>query len=395
MINIFAHATAVLPDRVIEDALVAAEDGVITEVTAARPGAVPAEAVDLRGALLLPGLVDTHSDGLEKELNPRPNAEFDVDFAVASFEGRVRAAGVTTIYHGIGYQTAPRKGRDLDRAVAITEAVARRAGGDPMVDHRFLFRLDARDPAALAALGPRLAALDLDVPPLVSYEDHTPGQGQYRDPVYYRKWLEGSQGISAEQAQTKMDALVADRDTRAWHRPVALDWLSEQARTGRARVLAHDPVTAEEVALAHERGVRVAEFPTTVEAARAARELGLDIVAGAPNVLRGGSHSGNVAARELIAAGLADALSSDYLPSAMLAAAMRLAADGLVPLHRAVALVTSGPARVAGLTDRGALVPGARADLVAVAVAGGWPTVRLSHCAADRIPEARPLELSW
>ncbi|MDF5757068.1 alpha-D-ribose 1-methylphosphonate 5-triphosphate diphosphatase [Spongiactinospora sp. TRM90649] len=395
MTRVYAHARAVLPDRVIEDALVVTEDGVITDVAEARPGAVPAEATDLRGALLLPGLVDTHSDGLEKELNPRPNAEFDVDFAVASFEGRVRAAGVTTIFHGVGYQSAPRKGRDLGRAVAITEAIRRRAGQDPMVDHRFLFRLDARDPEALAALGPRLADLKADVPPLVSYEDHTPGQGQYRDPAYYRGWLEGSQGVSREQAQSMMDALVAERNTRAWHRPVALGWLAEQARLGHARVLAHDPVTAAEVADAYSNGVRVAEFPTTVEAARAARELGMDIVAGAPNVLRGGSHSGNVAAVELISADLADALSSDYMPSAMLAAALRLAGDGVVPLPRAVALVTSGPARVAGLDDRGFIAPGARADLVAVTISGGWPTVRLVHRAADHLPAHRALEPSW
>jgi alpha-D-ribose 1-methylphosphonate 5-triphosphate diphosphatase len=386
MTRIYAHATAVLPDRVLHDALVVVEDGIITEVTAARPGAVPADAVDLRGALLLPGLVDTHSDGLEKELHPRPNAEFDVDFAVASFEGRVRAAGVTTVFHGIGYQTSERKGRDVAQAVTLTSAIRRRIGDHPMVDHRFLFRLDARDPAALAALGPQLAGLDIDVPPLVSYEDHTPGQGQYRDPAYYRRWLEGNHGISRDQAQSAMDDLVADRDTRAWHRPVALSWLAEQAALGTAKLLAHDPVTAAEVADAHAHGVRVAEFPTTVEAARAARELGMDVVAGAPNVLRGGSHSGNVAAVELVAAGLADALSSDYMPSAMLAAALRLADLDIVPLPAAVALVSSGPARVAGLTDRGAIVPGLRADLVAVTVESGWPTARLVLAAGDRIP---------
>jgi alpha-D-ribose 1-methylphosphonate 5-triphosphate diphosphatase len=384
----FAHATAVLPDRVLEDALVVVENGIITDVTAM--GAVPADATDLRGALLLPGLVDTHSDGLEKERNPRPNTEFDVDFAVASFEGRVRAAGVTTVFHGIGYQTAPNKGRDIEQAVTITTSIRRRRGEDPMVDHRFLFRLDARDPAGLAALGPQLAGLESDVPPLVSYEDHTPGQGQYRDPDYYRRWLEGTQDISQAQAQAVMDELVADRDTREWHRPVALSWLAEQAELGHARVLVHDPVTAEEVAHAHAHGCVVAEFPTTVEAARAAKELGMDVVAGAPNVLRGGSHSGNVSAEELIAAGLADALSSDYMPTAMLAAAMRLADRGLVPLPRAVALVSSGPARVAGLTGRGVIVPGARADLVAVTVGGGWPTVRLVHAAGDGITVLEP-----
>lgn len=383
-LRILAHATAVLPDRVLDDALVVAEDGVLTDVSE-RTGPVPAEAVDLRGALLLPGLVDTHSDGLEKELRPRPGAEFDPDFAVASFEGRVRAAGVTTIFHGIGYQSDNRKGRTVAGAQRLEQAITERAtSGAAMVDHRLLLRLDARDPGALTALQEAVAAYAVTETPLVSFEDHTPGQGQYADKAYYRRWLEGTEGLTPEEAQAKMDTYVTDRDGREWHRDVAFAWLSERALAGDLRLLAHDPVTAEEVAGVHERGAAVAEFPTTLEAARAARERGMRIVAGAPNILRGASHSGNVSAAELVAADVVDGLSSDYLPSTPLAAALYLANMGPagLPLPDAVRLVTSGPAAVAGLTDRGALVPGLRADLAAVTVDNGWPTVRLVTTAA-------------
>jgi alpha-D-ribose 1-methylphosphonate 5-triphosphate diphosphatase len=381
--RIYAHATAVLPDRVLEDALVAVEDGLITEV-AARTGPVPYGAVDLDGALLLPGLVDTHSDGLEKEVRPRPGAEFDPDFAVASFEGRVRAAGVTTIFHGIGYQSDGRKERTVAAAQRLEHAITGRAAtGTALVDHRLLLRLDARDPAALTALKAAVAGYaDRTAVPLVSFEDHTPGQGQYADPAYYRRWLEGTEGLSSADAQAKLETYTADREGRAWHRDVAFAWLSERARAGGLRLLAHDPVTAEEIAAVHARGVAVAEFPTTLEAARAARAHGMHIVAGAPNVLRGGSHSGNVSATDLIAAAAVDALSSDYLPSTPLAAALRLAVSG-TPTHEAVRLVTAGPAAVAGLTDRGALAPGLRGDLVAVTVDGGWPTVRLVTTVTD------------
>lgn len=410
---IFTHATAVLPDRVLEDALVAAEDGVLTEVRS-RTGPVPAEAVDLRGALLLPGLVDTHSDGLEKELRPRPGAEFDPDFAVSSFEGRVRAAGVTTIFHGIGYQSDGRKDRTVAGAQRLEQAITTRAAtGAALVDHRLLLRLDARDPDALIALQEAIArygpvrvgpigpagrpigpagvagvASPLsppapgEPPPLVSFEDHTPGQGQYADPAYYRRWLEGTEGLTPGEAQARLETYTSDREGRAWHRDVAFAWLSERARAGALRLLAHDPVTAEEIAGVHERGAAVAEFPTTLEAARAAYECGMHVVAGAPNILRGGSHSGNVSASDLVGAGTVDALSSDYLPSTPLAAALRIAADGL-PLPQAVRLVTSGPAGVAGLTDRGALTPGLRADLTAVTIDGGWPTVRMVTTAPD------------
>jgi len=380
--RIFAHATAVLPDRVLEDALVAVEDGRITEV-GARTGPVPAEAVDLRGALLLPGLVDTHSDGLEKEVRPRPGAEFDPDFAVASFEGRVRAAGVTTIFHGIGYQSDGRKERTVAGARRLEQAItARAATGAALVDHCLLLRLDARDPDALGALQDAVARYAPVETPLVSFEDHTPGQGQYADPAYYRRWLQGTEGLTPEEAQARLESYTSDREGRAWHRDVAFAWLSARARAGDLRLLAHDPVTADEVAGVHERGAAVAEFPTTLEAARAARERGMHIVAGAPNILRGGSHSGNVSAADLVAADTVDALSSDYLPSTPLAAALRLAADGL-PLPAAVRLVTSGPAAVAGLTDRGALTPGLRADLTTVTIDNGWPTVRQVTTAPD------------
>ncbi|MFD0472280.1 amidohydrolase family protein [Nonomuraea thailandensis] len=208
-------------------------------------------------------------------------------------------------------------------------------------------------------------------PPLVSFKDHTPGQGQYRDSAVYRRWLEGTEGISPEEAQRRVETLVAERDTRIGHREIALGRLAELAAQGRARLLAHDPVTAAEIDVAVANGVAVAEFATTTGAARAARERGLRVVAGAPNVLRGGSHSGNVSAAELVAAGLVDGLSSDYLPSTPLAAALLLAARGIVPLPRAVALVTSGPAAVAGLADRGALVAGQRGDLAVVTVERG------------------------
>lgn len=382
---VLAHATAVLPDRVIDDALVVAEDGVLVEVTAAVRGAVPAEAVDLRGALLLPGLVDTHSDGLEKELRPRPGAEFDVDFAVTGFEGRVRAAGVTTLYHGVGFQTDAVKGRTLAQARRISTALRRRrASGHAVVDHRLLLRVDARDEHALEAVEAMLTAEGTATCPLLSFEDHTPGQGQYRDPEYYRHYVQETEGLTEEQARAKVAEIVSERNTRAWHRQVALEWLGGVARAGRAVLLAHDPVTPQEIAHVHTHGAAVAEFPTTLEAARAAKATGMHVVAGAPNVLRGGSHSGNVAAAELIAEHLVDALSSDYLPTSLLAAVVQVSRAGLVTLPQAVRLVTSGPAEMAGLTDRGRLEPGARADLIAATVDAGWPTARWVHRVDDR-----------
>lgn len=377
-----AHATAVLPDRVQADALVLAEDGVITDVAPITAGLVPPDAIDVRGALVLPGLIDTHSDGLEKEIRPRPGAEFDIDFAVCGFEGRVRAAGVTTLFHGIGFQGNEEKGRSVQQARRVTGALRRRReSGHAIVDHRLLLRVDARDPEALTAVRGLLDA-EPGVP-LISYEDHTPGQGQFHDVSVYRNYIQGTQGLTDAEADEHVVRTIRERGELEWHRPVALEWLGRVSGDGRAVLLAHDPATADEITQVYAHGARVAEFPTTLEAARAARAAGMHVVAGAPNVLRGGSHSGNVAASALIAEGLVDALSSDYLPTSLLAAVLMIERTGLATLPEAVRLVTGGPAALAGLTDRGRLEAGARADLLVATLDGVWPTARLVHRADD------------
>jgi alpha-D-ribose 1-methylphosphonate 5-triphosphate diphosphatase len=166
----------------------------------------------------------------------------------------------------------------------------------------------------------------------------------------------------------------------------ALTWLGDLARAGHIRLFGHDLATPEDVAAAADRGCTVAEFPTTLDAARAARDRGMLVVAGAPNVVRGGSHTGNVSAAELVVAGVADSLASDYLPSSMLPAAVRLVRDGVLSLPHAVRLITSGPAACVGLCDRGALTEGFRADLVLTDLSKTWPVAHVistqSHTAA-------------
>ncbi|MBK1783014.1 alpha-D-ribose 1-methylphosphonate 5-triphosphate diphosphatase [Prauserella cavernicola] len=368
---VLGHVRAVLPDRVLDDALVAVRDGVLAAVEPHRPG-VTAD-VDGQGLLCLPGLVDVHSDGLEKERLPRPGAELPIEFALLSFEGKLRAAGVTTVFHGAGFEES--SGRGLARSVstALDVCGAVDAHHDGLVDHRILYRLDVRCPTGLAALRDRLAGLT--EPALVSHEDHTPGQGQYADRTYFERYLSGSRGMSEHEARDVVDELIEQRAGRLTVRDESLGWLGEQAHAGRVRLLGHDPATAGEIDALRERGGRVAEFPTTVEAARAARQQDLAVVMGAPNVLRGGSHNGNTSAQELVDLGLVTALASDYLPSGLLGAALLLAEQKLVTLPEAVALVTSGPADVAGLTDRGRLEPGLRADLALVAPGEPWPAV--------------------
>lgn len=369
------NSRAVTPDAIVEDATIVAEDGVVVSIT--ERGPVPPHALDARGAYCLAGLIDSHSDGLERELSPRPGAEFPAAFALVSFEGRVRAAGVTTVYHGVGFEEDSRKERTIRQAVELSDVIQdRRRSGVALIDHRLLYRLDARDPAGLAALTQRLPHDDhAGALPLVSFEDHTPGQGQYRDTTYFVQWLVGTQNLTQHEAIERVAERRRERDERLDQRSLAGAWLGEEAHAKRIRLMAHDPASADDVATAVSLNAHIAEFPTSVEAARAALERGLFTVMGAPNVLRGRSHSGNVSARELIARGLCTALASDYLPSTMLAAAFLLADHALVPLPAAIGLVTHGPARVVGLEDRGRLQVGYRADAVVVSFEHHWPTV--------------------
>jgi alpha-D-ribose 1-methylphosphonate 5-triphosphate diphosphatase len=367
---VLGHVRAVLPDAVLDDARVVVREGRIAAVEP-HPAGSGCD-VDGRGLLCVPGLIDVHSDALEREHKPRPSAQLPWDFALLSLEGKLRAAGITTVFHGAGFQHKTSRGteRTPRTAKVLCETVAAR--GAAQVDHRVLYRLDIRSAEGAAMLREQLGhAVGT---PLVSHEDHTPGQGQYTDRGYMEEYLIGADGMSAEQAREHVDELIAERSRYLPILDENLTWLGELARAGRIRLAGHDPDSPEAVAALCARGGSVAEFPTTLEAARAAREHGLPIVMGAPNVLRGTSHSGNVSARELVRHGLVTALASDYLPSGLLTAAFRLAAAGLAELPAALRLVTAGPAEVAGLPDRGALLPGLRADL-ALVEPGALPTV--------------------
>ena len=377
------HVRAVLPDAVLDDARVVVREGRIAEV-GPHPAGFTADA-DGGGCWLLPGLIDVHSDVLAREAQPRPGVTLPPEVALDAARDRMRAAGVTTTFHGLAYQSRSAVGLEIGSPRADELAPSLDAAGEPA-----LHRLDVRSGTGRALLEQRLAALPRRrLPIVVSHEDHTPGQGQYADPVTMRRWLENGEGMSPERAHEHVEWWRATRDERLDQRADTLAWLGSLAAAGRIVLFGHDPETAQDAEQLRARGGRVAEFPTTLAAARAARDLGLLVVAGAPNVVRGGSHAGNVSAAALVADGLVDALASDYLPWSLLSASVHLAASGLLPLPRAVGLVTGGPAACVGLADRGALAPGLRADLLLADLAGTRPRVlsvlTASHPCSDNL----------
>lgn len=377
------HIRAVTPGGILENQLISVADGVIEAV---RPhhGGTRAD-FDGGGRLCLPGLVDLHSDALAREYRPRPGVLLPVDLAIQSAEGNLLAAGVTTAFHAVSFQLESAVGVPIEspRAPEVHSAV--RGYPDPRMDHRILHRLDVRCRGGVqmfrGGLGGAGASADV---PLVSYEDHTPGQGQYRDRRVMERWLEHEQHMSRAQAEQHVDQLTARRNEELPFREETLAWLAALAAEGSIRLMGHDAVTPAEIDDLAARHASIAEFPTTLDAARHAAARSIYTVAGAPNVLLGGSHSGNVSALDLAGEGVLDILASDYLPSSLLPAAFEIARLGYSSLPAAIGMISANPAAAVGLTDRGSLEAGRRADLVLCADAHLRPRVVRTFTALEQ-----------
>jgi alpha-D-ribose 1-methylphosphonate 5-triphosphate diphosphatase len=373
---LLTNATLVLPDSMLVGSIEIA-DG---QIAALQPGRshVPG-AIDCEGDLLLPGAVDLHTDNLERQVNPRTNARWPSRSALLAHDAQCAAAGVTTVFDALCVGDL---GFDEDRTRTCTDGVADLDALAPTgllkAAHFLHLRCEVPAPAMLALLE-RFA--DHPGVRMVSLMDHTPGIGQYGDLARYRALRRGD-GQSEQEIEAKIAFLQERRERlRAPQRRALIARMQ-----GTSAVLAsHDDRTIEEVAENVADGIRISEFPVTEDAASAASRAGMRVIAGAPNLVRGGSHTGNIAAADLVRAGLVDALASDYVPCSLIEAAFALAAAGLLVLPEAVALVSTNPARMAGLNDRGALVAGQRADLLRIRVHEGQPVIRSVWREGERV----------
>ena len=330
-----------------------------------------AGALDLGGDWLLPGLVEMHTDNLERHVMPRPKVSFPMQAAVQAHDAEVAAAGITTVLDAIGVGDPYGDGfRSRDQS-ALLEVLDRLEAADALrADHHVHVRSELPAPNARELFEPFMAHARLR---LVSLMDHTPGQRQWTDIAHARTYYTGKKGWS----DAKFDEEVRRAPARqAEHAAPHRRWFADFARTRGIALATHDDTTVAHVDEAHALGAAMSEFPTTLAAARRAKALGLATIAGAPNVVRGGSHSGNVSALELAREGVLDALSSDYVPASLLLAAWILRRDAGFSLPEAVAVVSRNPARACGFADRGDIAPGLRGDLVRVREVDGQPVVR-------------------
>lgn len=377
--TILANARLILADAVLPGGIVI-EDGIIAEIL---PGdAIPKGAQDLGGDYLAPGMVELHTDNLERHMRPRPGVDWPHAQAILAHDRELAGCGITTVFDAMRVGSVVSQGPDQDyekyaRELAH-ELIDLRRQGVLKISHLLHLRAEVCSETLIAELdefGPE------DRVGIISLMDHTPGQRQYRDISKLAQYVQGKYKLGDAEFAEHVARMQAMRDRYGdAHEAAAV----EVARRLGAVLASHDDTTPQQVGVSASHGVRLAEFPTTTEAARACHDHGIMVMMGAPNLIRGGSHAGNVSAAELARAGLLDILSSDYVPFGLMGGTAILARIW-DDLPRAMATVTANPAQAAGLDDRGRIAPGLRADLIRFALMGDTPIMQQTWVRGMRV----------
>ncbi len=330
-----------------------------------------ASAYDGENSVLMPGFIELHTDNLEHYFTPRPKVDWPPFSAMNAHDTQLVGSGITTVLDAVALGDFSDEKRKTDLDLFINTVVESQKRNLTRVDHRLHLRCEVPHANTL-----KLFERFVDMPEvqLVSLMDHAPGQRQFVDIEKYRTYYQGKHNLSDSEMEAYERKQVALSNTYSEsHR----NEICRQCKERNISTASHDDATIGHVLESKQLGMMIAEFPTTVEAAKKSHELGLKVLMGAPNVVRGGSHSGNVAAHELASLGVLDILSSDYYPISLLEGVYKLAADerNSLTLPQAVHLVTKNPAEVLKLDDRGMISEGKRADLVLARMVDGHPLV--------------------
>lgn len=369
----FSDLRIVLADRVIENGALRVEAGRIAQISE-----TPVADPDVRGGglLLLPGFIDMHGDMVESAVEPRPNVRMPIEVGLRDLDLRLAAAGITTAYAALSFSPTSVHGhvRSFEHSTMMIRSL--KAMRDQLlIDHKVHVRFEVTYPDALHVVCDLLADGMVD---LLSLNDHTPGQGQYRDMERFIANMMRRRDMTYEEAVAATHARIAERTRPAEVLTATINDIVALCRDAGVPVASHDDDTTDKVHLMAEMGAAISEFPVTIEAAKEARQRGMAIAMGAPNALRGESYSGNLSAREAWSKGLLDILACDYHPPSMLPATLKYAEQAGLPT--AVSMAARGAARALGLDDRGEIAPGRRADLIVVDPAG-LGAVRATFCA--------------
>ncbi len=374
--TVFSNARIFLEDEIVTGSLVV-RDGLIAAIDtgASRAGE------DLEGDYLIPGLIELHTDHLESHYSPRPGVRWNAISAIQSHDAQIIASGITTVFDCLRLGSDEEGGFETGEMRAIADALAQARDEDRLrAEHRIHLRCEV---SAADVMEQFEDFREENLVGLASLMDHAPGQRQFQTMDQYTLYYKEKRGLSDEEFAAFVKRRVdASEKYSAEHRRQIAEVCSARG----IAIASHDDATLEHVEEARHFGVRLAEFPTSIEAADASHASGMSVLMGAPNVVRGKSHSGNIAARTLAERGVLDVLSSDYVPFSLIQAPFVLAEDeGVMSLPEAIRLVTATPAKTVGLDDRGRIAEGLRADLVRVRRTSGVPVVRSVHRSGNRV----------
>ena len=368
MESIYTNAKIITRDDTISGTLVV-EGGIVKDIdTSVFLGS---GATDLGGDMLLPGLIEMHTDNLEKNIQPRPGVFWPSLLSAAlAHDAQIAGAGITTVFDAIAVgglrESSLRSQIFSDSIQALTRG---RELDIFKADHFLHLRCEVSDESMEKMLVPHCFNPNIR---LISIMDHTPGQRQWADLDKWRLYNRDKRWTDDEA-----EAVVKERQTMQKHYATKHRQLAVSiAREKNIPLASHDDTTEYDVTTAAGEGINISEFPTTLEAAQLAKKHNMTTIMGAPNAVRGGSHSGNISASALAEVELLDGLSSDYVPSSLLHAAFFLAEKLRKPLHKTMALVSCNIAEMVGFSDRGELAPGKRADMLQVAMVDGLPVLR-------------------
>jgi alpha-D-ribose 1-methylphosphonate 5-triphosphate diphosphatase len=348
-----AGGRSLIGGRFVEAPIMLTPQGMIGDAGSRANG----RCIDATGLLVLPGIVDIHGDAFERQMMPRPGVHFALDLALLESDRQAVSNGITTVFHGVTWSWEPGlRGSENARSLLAT---IERLRSELAADTRFHLRHETFNLDAEEEIVGWLAQRRIDV---LAFNDHMTATIELQSrPRSYAQMVERS-GVSREEFDRVVERVRGRRDEV----PASITRLAAAATRHGVALLSHDDVSPAQRQWFRSLGCRVAEFPTTFETAEEAAASGDEIVFGAPNVVRGGSHIGWTDAREMVARGLCSVLASDYYYPAPLLAAFRLVTSGTLALEQAWALVSEAPARAVGLGDRGRIAPGQRGDLVLV-----------------------------
>lgn len=367
MRTIFINAQLVLPQEIIENGFLAVENNKIIALGAMKDfdEEIAEQIYDLQQAYIIPGFIDIHSDMIENMIQPRSTALMDMEMAIDEAEKQLVQCGITTMFHSVAmYREGSWDAKPIRTAPFVKKLIALTAAKEQrehLLHNRFHLRYELDNLECYELVKELLEKKQVD---LISFMDHRPGQGQYKNLSIYRKHLPGA---GKDLTDKEFEEIVYQEQNKPMLAKEKLLELAELARKHNIAVASHDDDSVEKIEDNIKLGVSISEFPINIETAKKAKEAGLYPLLGAPNILLGGSHSGNLSAEAAIKEGCGDILCSDYYPQALLRAVFYLSDKGILSLPQACALVSLNPAKAVGMGEEtGSLESGKTADFLIV-----------------------------